>query len=114
MVIKKSETHKKINSNVCTVYEYLNDNKDLNVAFIEIKGRYPNSGWSFNEVCNEAYCIVSGHGIVNIEGKIFKIKKGDVVYIDKNKKFYVEGRNLKYFCPTSPAFYIEQYKHIEK
>ena len=41
MIIKKKDRISFQNSPTCTAYEYPLNDKELNIALIEIKGRYP-------------------------------------------------------------------------
>ena len=59
MLIKAKDTNKFENEDTCVAYEYLFKDKDLNIAFIEINGRYPKEGRVTNEVVKE-----------NIEGSL--------------------------------------------
>ena len=93
-------------------YEYNIDDKDINFCIVEINGRFPKEKWAINEVCKEMAHILSGSGIINVEGKIYNVKKDDVVLINVREKYYWEGK-MKLGIPCSPAWYPEQHKIIE-
>jgi len=110
MIIKKSERKEFKNSPVCTAYEYSFDDKDINVAFIEIKGRYPEKGRVTNKVCKEIVFVTKGKGKIEIDRKELLISEGDSVFIQPNQKYFFEGK-LSITASCHPTWYPEQ--HIE-
>lgn len=110
MLIKKSETKKHVNSPKCIAYQYDFPDKEINIAFIEINGRYPDKGRVMNNVCREIVFVVSGNGKIEIDGKEFKISKGDSIFIEPNQKYFFEGK-LEITASCHPTWYSEQ--HVE-
>jgi len=110
MIIKKSERKKHINSPICTAYEYDTGDKDINIAFIEISGRYPDKGRVMNKVCKEIVFVVKGKGKVVIDGKELLISEGDALFIQPNQKYYFDGK-LEITASCHPTWYPEQ--HVE-
>lgn len=55
------------------------------------------------------YYIIEGKGSWFIEGKEYKVKKGDVITIEPKKKFYYKGK-LKQLLITVPP-YDPKYEH---
>lgn len=110
MIIKKSERKKHVNSPKCIAYEYPLGDKDINIAFIEIKGRYPDKGRVTNKVCKELVFVVNGKGKIEIDGKKFLINEGDSVLIQPKQKYFFDG-NLEIITSCQPAWYPEQ--HVE-
>jgi len=110
MIIKKSERKKYENSPTCIAYEYEIKDKDINIALIEINGRYPESGKVINKICKEIAIVIKGDGKVGIDDKEFSISEGDSIFIQPNQKFFWEG-NLILAMSCHPAFYPEQ--HVE-
>jgi len=110
MIIKKSERKKHVNSPNCIAYEYPFPDKDINIAFIEIKGRYPEKGRVTNKVCKEIVFIVNGKGIIEIDKKKFDISKGDSIFILPNQKYFFNGK-MEIIACCNPTWYPEQ--HIE-
>ena len=94
------------------IFEYNLIDRDINVCYCEIKGRYPLEGFSVNEKCKELAFVVSGNGKVCVENRTFDIKEKDVVLINKGEKFYWEG-DLKLVLPCSPAWNAKQYKVVK-
>lgn len=111
-VIRKDQTEKLKNSDVCTAIEYPLGDKDINGAMIELKGRYPDKGRVVNLKCKELSYVIEGLGRVVVEGEEVKLEKGDLVLIEPGEKYFWEG-NLIMFMPCTPAWYPEQHKEVE-
>lgn len=111
MIIKKADRVKHQNSQKCTAFEYPLKDKDINVAFIEIKGRYPDNGFVTNEKVKELIFVVEGKGRININNDDYDLGKEDAALILPNEKYYFEG-NLKLIVSCAPAWYPEQHKII--
>jgi len=112
MLIKKEEIEKKQNSESCMVWQYETNNKKLGFATSKINGGYPEKGKAVNKKCDMLYFVISGEGIIHHESGDFEIKEGDAFFFQKNKSYWVEGRNLFISISTSPAWFLEQYKQI--
>ena len=114
MIIKKSDRIVHKNSDKCTAYEYHFSDKALNAAYIEINGRYPDSGETLNRDCKEIIHVISGTGKVVVEGKEYAMEEQDQVFVPNGNKFHFEDCvNLKILVPCSPAWNLEQYKHFD-
>ncbi|MBN1216104.1 MAG: hypothetical protein JXA99_11775 [Candidatus Lokiarchaeota archaeon] len=112
VVIKKNNAMKIVNGSSCTAYEYSFDEKDINIALIEINGRYPDIGLSLNQIVKEMIYVISGKGKIVIENKEYEIEEGDSVLILPNKKYFIDG-SLKLLVSCSPAWDVSQYKIIK-
>lgn len=110
MIIKKSERKEFKNSSVCIAYEYAHNDKDINLAIIELSGRYPAKGWVTNKISKEVALVIEGKGKIYIDGKEFPLGEGDSVIIQPNQKFFWEGK-MKLVMACHPAFDPKQ--HIE-
>lgn len=93
-------------------YEYNIEDSDINYCIVEINGRFPHKGRLMNEVCKEMVHILDGKGVLTVEGKTYKLKKDDVVLINKKEKYYWEG-NMKVGASCTPAWYPEQSLMVE-
>jgi mannose-6-phosphate isomerase-like protein (cupin superfamily) len=113
MLIKKKESIRIENSSVCIAYGYEFKDKDINVAPIEIRGRYPESGYVINELVKEMFFVSFGNGKVVIENETFEINQGDMIFILPKKKYLIEG-NIDLIVSCSPAWSPEQHKHIDE
>ena len=112
MMIKKSETKRHANSPSCIAYEYDHDDKDIDMGFIEINGRYPDKGRVMNKVCKEIIFVVKGKGKIEIDGKESPVSEGDSVFIKPNQRYSFDGK-LAITISCHPAWYPEQYKECE-
>lgn len=111
MLIKKSERVKFENSPRCYGFEYPMNDKNINIAYIEIRERYPDKGFVLNEVIKEIVLVLNGKGSITIEGKKYILEKDDAFLILPNKKYFFEG-DMDTIVTCSPAFYPEQHKLI--
>lgn len=111
MIIKKADRVRNQNSQKCTAYEYPLKDKDINVAFIEIKGRYPDNGFATNEKVKELVFVVKGKGKIVVDGKEQILGEQDALLILPNEKYFFQG-NLKLIETCRPAWYPEQHKII--
>lgn len=112
MIIKKKDRVRHENSPKCIAYEYPLEDKDINVAFVEIDGRYPDKGFVTNDAVKEIVFVVEGEGRIVIEDEGHELKEGDVVLILPKKKYFFDGK-MKLVVPCSPAWYPEQHKNTD-
>ena len=111
-VIHKNQTKKFKNSDVCTAIEYPLEDKDINGAIIELRGRYPEKGRVTNLKCKELAYIINGSGRIVVEDKEVELNEGDLILIEPGERYFWEG-NLVMFMSCVPAWYPEQHKEIE-
>jgi len=112
MLVKKKSRIKYENSPKCIAYEYPMNDRDINIAFIKIKGRYPDKGQVTNEVVKELIFVVKGKGKIVIDKKEHNLEEGDSVIILPKQKYSFNGM-LELIVSCSPAWYPEQHKHID-
>ena len=111
LVLKENAVmHKNTLNSVSAEYEM--GDKDINIAVVEINGRYPDKGWVKNTVCKELIYIVDGSGVLTINDKEVLLKSGDAILIEPNEKYFFEG-NLKVVPACYPAWSIQQVEIIE-
>ncbi len=113
MLIKKEDRLKFENSPGCIAYEYPLEDKDINVAFVEVKGRYPSTGYVSNELVKEIIFISSGSGRIVIDEDEYELNESDMVMILPNQRYFLEG-NFELVVPCSPAWSPEQHEHHEE
>lgn len=94
----------------CTVWEYKMQNREINLAIAEIRGRYPETGFALNEKCTEIGYVLRGSGRLVTEEKTATLNEGDAVCIPSGEKYYWEG-NLTVLLPCSPAWVPEQHRN---
>jgi mannose-6-phosphate isomerase-like protein (cupin superfamily) len=109
MIIKKEVRIRLENSKSCVAYEYPSDDKDMNTAFMDINGRYPDDGLVTNKVAREMIFVTEGEGRILIDGEEQRLGEGDVVLIQPNQRYFFEGR-LKFVSTCAPAWYPEQHE----
>jgi len=112
MIVKSSQREKHENAPTCTVYEHKHGDKDIDIAEVEIRGRYPESGHSINEECKELFLVSRGSGKIEIDGHPFELAEGDSLLIQPKQKYFFEG-NLDLIITCRPAWTPEQYRVIE-
>ena len=109
---RKKEREKRKNSDKCFSYIYPINDEDLDISFIEIKGRYPDKGFVMNEKVKELIFVQKGKGKIFNQDKFYNLEEGDEVLILSKEKYFFEGK-LKLIAACSPAWYQEQHKSIE-
>jgi mannose-6-phosphate isomerase-like protein (cupin superfamily) len=111
-IIKKEERITQKNSEKCTAYEYPFHDKDLDITYVEINGRYPDEGLVTNEKVKESFLVLSGSGKLFIDQKESILKEGDAIFILPKQKYFWEG-NFKLVISSNPAWSPEQHKNIK-
>ena len=101
------------NSPTCKGVSLGSLNDDIDMAVIEIDGRYPETGFLINEVCKEAVYILSGSGTLIGKGTTLSFEAGDGLYVDSEQKFAWEGTFKAVFTLT-PAFSPFQHREVEE
>lgn len=90
------------------------EDKDINYCIAEIDGRFPlKKKWAINRKCKEMVHVLSGSGVIVVEGKEYKLSKDVVVLIDVNEKYYFEGK-LRLGIPCAPAWSLDQHEEIDQ
>lgn len=84
----------------------------LSAAYVEQDGRYPLQGYRYNEVCTEAFFVISGKLKLTLNKKTYTLKPRDVVYVPPNTKYSVEGKG-KSFVFIEPKWDSAQNKPSE-
>jgi mannose-6-phosphate isomerase-like protein (cupin superfamily) len=65
-----------------------------------------------NHKCDEIYYVISGTWTVHQETGDYIIKEGDAFFFEKEKRYRVEGENLKLTITNHPAWFLQQYENI--
>jgi mannose-6-phosphate isomerase-like protein (cupin superfamily) len=98
------------NGNHCRALEYeFAGETDINVAVIELTGRYPDTGYCYNEVCKEEMYVADGQGSMTISDTVNQIKKGDMLLIQPGDRYFLDGA-MTLVIAASPAWYPDQHK----
>ncbi len=110
-IIKKENSEKNSFENIKST-EYPIGNQDINIAVIELNGRYPKSGLVYNKLSKELIYINKGAGTLNFNNNdIFQLNNGDVVLIEPNEKYFWNG-NAELIIVCHPAWNKEQHNFI--
>jgi mannose-6-phosphate isomerase-like protein (cupin superfamily) len=110
-LVRKDQTTKYKNSKTCIATEYPMDDKDINIAIIELDGRYPKEGRVVNNKCKELSYIVKGSGKIIVENKEIFLEEGDAILVEPEEKYYWDGK-MTLLVPCTPAWYPEQHQNI--
>ena len=110
-IVTKKQSIAIKNSDNCTAYEYETNNKNINIAIIEISGRYPDNGKALNEECTLMCYVIEGSGYLVVNNVEYTLEQGSVVLIEPNEEYYYEG-NVKLCMPSAPAWTPDQYRKI--
>jgi mannose-6-phosphate isomerase-like protein (cupin superfamily) len=111
-IVHENQARKFKNSDTCMATEYPLGDKDINVAYVEVLGRYPAEGRVMNEKCKELAYIMEGSGKIVVEGEEISLNERDLILLEPGERFYWEG-NMKMLVPCAPAWYAEQHKELE-
>lgn len=110
-LIKQSEAPVKHNNTACTVTEYPCNDKNIDIAYVKLTGRYPETGWALNEQCKEVCYIKAGTGTITIANTTISLTAGDVIIVDMNEKYFWDG-TMEMVIASTPAWYAEQHRII--
>lgn len=110
-IVRKNQTQRFNHGLTCTAIEYPLADADINVAVVELNGRYPQKGWAMNELSKELAFVAEGFGEVDVDGEKAAVGAGDLVLINPGEKYFWSGK-LKIVMPCAPAWTQEQYKLI--
>jgi len=111
-IIHKDQTEKFKNSKNCMAIEYPLGDRGINIAIVELTGRYPSKGRVVNLKCKELAYVIKGSGKVVIEKEKIDLREGDLILIEPKEKYFWDG-SLTMFVPCTPAWYPEQHKKVE-
>lgn len=111
-IIRSSEAKEFKNSDRCIATEYPFEDKDINVAIVEVIGRYPEKGRVVNLKCKELMHVIKGFGKVVIEGEAVDFKEGDQILIESGEKYYWDCQATM-LAACAPAWYPEQHQEVD-
>ena len=93
-----------------TEYDFKHEN-DLNIAGINLDGRYPEKGYARNTVSKEVMYVTHGHGTLSTSDGNVTLNQGDVALIQPDEKYYLEG-TLELVIASSPTWRPEQHENV--
>lgn len=80
-------------------YDFATDCYDI--VGIEIDGKH---GVVMNKVSTKTYCIISGSGKFNVDGKDYEVGEGDLISVKPNEWVEIIGEKLKIIEISNPPF----------
>ena len=102
------------NSETCKGVAFSTDDARLDMAEIEINGRYPETGWALNHEVHEMVRVVRGIGTLALRNRMeLELREGDVVHVPAGQQFAWEG-DITILMACSPPFTPEQYEIKEE
>lgn len=107
-IVRNSEVERFENASSCIAYEYQTGNTEINLARVEINGRYPLEGSAINREVTELVYVERGEGKVGINDALETLEKGDLVLVEKGDRVWWEG-DFTLLISCAPAWTPEQY-----
>ena len=65
---------------------------DQTIAMVEMDRIYPEKGYSINDNCTETIFMLSGKFKMEVSGKKYTLKKGDMFTILPGNKYRIKGK----------------------
>jgi len=101
------------NSDTCNGVSFVARHAPLDIARIEINGRYPEEGFARNRQSHEIVYVTEGVGKVTIDGTETALTAGDAVHIPPDIPFAWDG-HMTLIMATDPPFEPTQYELINE
>jgi mannose-6-phosphate isomerase-like protein (cupin superfamily) len=111
-IVRANEAHQVKGSATVVATEYQTKDSDINVARVEIRGRFPETGTMRNNAVKEIVYVERGHGTVTINGVATLIEVGDVILYDKKEQVVWNGE-LNLIVACTPAWSPSQHELIQ-
>ncbi len=111
-IVKQKQTHRVDTSPTTSIEEYRMRDSSISGATVILSGRYPEEGFAVNKISHELVLVLSGSGIIGINGKEIEIELGNCILIRPNEKFYWRG-HMALFMACAPSWKTRQH-HIVK
>jgi len=99
-------------SGTVTSYEYDFPEAKMNLARIQINGRYPSDGFAANREVDSIVHVMSGEGFVETQdGTIIQLRQNDQLHLAAGDAYFFEG-NFEILYGATPKWNPEQTMHI--
>ncbi len=91
------------------IYEYKFGYKEMSVAKMVVKGRFPKDESKFylEHKCSFIIIVIKNTGRILFKNETINLKEGDSIFVPAGNKYAIEG-NFEYITAVSPAYYPEQ------
>lgn len=110
-ILRKEQIERFEDGNSFVASEYPVLDKDINIARIEIRGRYPVTGSMRNTRVKEIVYIEAGSGKVIINGTTEEVGEGDVVFFNANETVVWDG-SFTLVTTCTPAWSKDQHEFL--
>jgi mannose-6-phosphate isomerase-like protein (cupin superfamily) len=111
-VVSKKQAAVTAEYGISKFYEYGLPFPDFSTGVSEIDGRYPKSGYEVDGNVDASWYVVSGSGELWIAGSTYPINPGDLVFVPKGEKYWIDGKNLTLVVTSFPAWHATQHTHV--
>ena len=111
-VIKKLEAKILEEHGISRFTEYASPISTLTTGVSEIHGKYPASGFDVDEDVDASWYVVSGTGRIFVGDEVHKVAEGDIIFVPRGDKFWIEGDALKLVVTSCPPWNPAQHKHV--
>lgn len=102
------------NSPVCKGVGFALEGASMDLAKIELAGRYPERGWVMNETSHEMAYILRGNGeFISENNETIEVGEGEVISIATGKKYAWSG-TMTLVVACNPPFDPSKHKHMEE
>lgn len=102
---KKGTGFKFRNSDDCHGEAFAEESALLDLAIIEVTGRYPDKGYLYNDEAHEMAYVSRGQGYFKQKGDEWQLLNvGDVVYFAPGERVAWRSESMTIVVPCSPQF----------
>ncbi len=108
-IVRAAEAKRYENAETCIAFEYPTGSKEIDIARVEVRGRYPLEGSAINKEVTELVYVEKGAGRVCVNDEVLSLGARDVILIEKDQRVWWEG-NLDLVISCAPAWTKEQYE----
>lgn len=109
-VIKLNDAEAGKNSEVCKTLEYSFGDKEIDLGVATITGRFPNSGYAYNEISRKLIYVIEGSGTLTFKDTKVEYSKGDAILIEPNDRYYFDSEYSVISMSCTPAWDPLQHK----
>ncbi len=113
LLVKKNEVNKIGEHGMSEFSEYNLPFINFSTGISELNGLYPKTGFDVDMEVDATWYVESGYGQIFIEPETYNVEPGDMLFVPKGKKFWINGNQLKLVVTSCPPWTPEQHKHLE-
>ena len=79
------------NGDNCVVTQFPMANEELDMAVVEVTGRFPERGCAINHKVAEMVYIQSGSATITVDGAVRSLEVGETVLIEAGEAYFWDG-----------------------